>query len=323
MGLTEEQKKAIRERAAKRKGNIANEMPDKEIIQEEQPVVQNQGIQYSVPKMYCKYCGNIIDADSVVCSYCGNRVAMSQAIAGDQQQYQQQQYSQSAPQNQNVNNNPERVNDVKKTGHRKKPDPLLKLAGYLLGISVVGLLLHAGLTGSFSSVGKQKTEPKTTDNKVVNETVQNTDEQNNVSNTSSEPENSKDYYGVGETAVVNGVEFTLVDAGIVPEENYGYMKPEEGKVYFKCEFDIYNGSEKEITLSGLFGFDGYCDDYAISTTSDGYFMDDKDTLSGTIASGKRMSGAVYYEVPADFHKMEVVVSSSYWSNKTATFGYER
>lgn len=235
-------------------------------------------------------------------------------------------HSQPAPQKQNVNSNNENVNEGKKTVTKKQPDPLLKLIGYLLGISVLGLVLHAGMTGSLSSGGKQKNEPKPVEKNVMSETVQNTDEQNNVSNTSSdvsETGHTKDYYGVGETAVVNDVEFTLVDAGIVPEENYGYMKPEEGKVYFKCEFDIYNGGDEEITLSGLFGFNGYCDDYAVSTTSAGYFMDDKDTLSGKIDVGRRISGAVYYEVPADFHKMEVVVSSNYWSDKTATFGYER
>jgi len=67
-------------------------------------------------------------------------------------------------------------------------------------------------------------------------------------------------------------------------------------------------------------FDAYCDDYACEY-SFGAIMETSKQLDATIASGKKYQGQIGYEVPKDWKKMEVKITtgSSWFSNKELEF----
>lgn len=125
-------------------------------------------------------------------------------------------------------------------------------------------------------------------------------------------------YGVGDTAESDGVEVTLVSA----EENTGadYITPADGSVFVALEFEIVNNSQQDISVSSLASFEAYCDDYSVSQSLTGATLyDDKGTLDGSVAAGKRLSGAIVYEVPADWQQLEVAFAPSVWVDRSVTF----
>ena len=124
--------------------------------------------------------------------------------------------------------------------------------------------------------------------------------------------------GVGDRAESDGVEMTLVSK----EENTGadYITPADGSVFVALEFEIVNNSQKDITVSSLANFEAYCDDYSVSQSLTGAMLyDDKGTLDGSVAAGKKLSGAIVYEVPADWQQLEVTFAPSVWAERSITF----
>lgn len=105
-------------------------------------------------------------------------------------------------------------------------------------------------------------------------------------------------------------------------ENTGstYNKPENGKVFVLCEFEIVNNSKEELAVSSLLSFKAYYDDYSCDL-SFGALMEkgNKDQLDGSIAAGKKMKGVVGYEVPANWQELEIQYTPDLFSNDKITF----
>lgn len=134
----------------------------------------------------------------------------------------------------------------------------------------------------------------------------------------SQEEQTETTYGVGDTVESDGVEVTLVSA----EENTGadYITPADGSVFVALEFEIVNNSQQDISVSSLASFEAYCDDYSVSQSLTGATLyDDKGTLDSSVAAGKRLSGAIVYEVPADRQQLEVAFAPSVWVDRSVTF----
>lgn len=128
----------------------------------------------------------------------------------------------------------------------------------------------------------------------------------------------KTTYTVGETAEDHDIKVTLVSA----EQSTGsqYLTPADGNVYVVLEFEIENNSGSDIGVSSLASFEAYCDDYSVNMNLTANLLyDNKNQLDGTVAAGKKMSGVIGYEVPADFKTLEVKFSPSFWSNRAITF----
>lgn len=123
---------------------------------------------------------------------------------------------------------------------------------------------------------------------------------------------------VGETAELGDVQVTL--KGVTESTGSAYNKPGAGNVFVLCEFDIANNSNGEIAVSSMMSFDAYCDDYAC-TFSLSALMEkgSKNQLDGTVAAGKKFSGVVGYEVPADWQELEINFTPDVWSGKNITF----
>ena len=108
-------------------------------------------------------------------------------------------------------------------------------------------------------------------------------------------------YQKGETAEINGLQITLQNVTEMSEMDY--FVPADGKVFLVLEFELANNSDESFAMSSLMCFEAYSDDYAVDqsvVTPEGM-----SSLDGDIASGKKMNGAIVYEVPADYKNFEI------------------
>lgn len=128
----------------------------------------------------------------------------------------------------------------------------------------------------------------------------------------------KTTYTVGESAEDKDIKVTLVSAKQSTGSNF--LTPADGNVYVMLEFEIENNSSTDIAVSSALSFEAYCDDYSVNMDLTANLLDDsKKTLDGDVAAGKKLNGVIGYEVPADFEKLEVKFTPSFWSNRSITF----
>ena len=129
---------------------------------------------------------------------------------------------------------------------------------------------------------------------------------------------TKTSFSVGETATLNNVSVTMV--GVTENSGSDFNKPTDGNVYVICEFEIENNSNKEINVSSVLSFEGYCDGYTC-TFSLGALIEkgNKNQLDGTVAAGKKFNGVIGYEVPADWKELEVKFTPDFWTGRAMTF----
>lgn len=93
---------------------------------------------------------------------------------------------------------------------------------------------------------------------------------------------------------------------VVESTGSEFNKPADGNVFVLCEFEITNNSAEELIVSSMISFEAYCDDYACEY-SFGAILEagSMNQLDGTVASGKKMKGAIGYELPQDWNELEV------------------
>ena len=169
MALTEEQKRMLRERASK---NVEKINGKSERKQQNRPVentpmpsrgdgISQQQVVQPVAKIFCKNCGNIVDADSKVCAFCGQMLG-----GGIQQVY--------IPGNQFQQNVPP-VNNMPKRSSFSINDNQKEIIGGILGVALIIILLfvaYHNFQKNFVSDNQLETQSVLDENDYMN-----TDEQ--------------------------------------------------------------------------------------------------------------------------------------------------
>lgn len=125
---------------------------------------------------------------------------------------------------------------------------------------------------------------------------------------------------VGQTIIGKKWAISLLSAKIyteIVEDDFSDI-PGEGNVYLTLFFDVENISDEDAYFNRL-DFESYVDGYnqhhiTLLTSPDGYR-----TLTGDIASGKRLKGCLIWEVSSNWKELEVSHSSYYDNGKKATF----
>ncbi len=130
-------------------------------------------------------------------------------------------------------------------------------------------------------------------------------------------EEQKTTFYVGDVVALNDIEVTFVSC----KESKGkqFLEPDDGNVFVLCEFAIDNKSEKDIAISSIVSFQAYVDDYSTPMSLSATMSTDKQQLDGAVAAGKKMSGAIGYEVPKDWKELEIRFTPDFWSAKDITF----
>ena len=164
-------------------------------------------------------------------------------------------------------------------GAKPKPGCLrIALAVFLIFIGI-------GLVGSALSGNDEPTKVPTESNTPAVETTEDPAE-----------------FTVGDTVTKKDVYVTLVD---VREFDGEFLHPEEGNVFVAFELEIENKSDESLAISSLMCFEAYFDDYAANISLGAEAESGSNQLDGEIAPGKKMKGAICYEVPADWATAEL------------------
>lgn len=82
--------------------------------------------------------------------------------------------------------------------------------------------------------------------------------QNTAASQETAAEPTKDSFGVGDTVALDGVSVTL--KSVSESQGANFVKPESGKVFVLCEFEIENNSGSDIAVSSIMSFEAYIDD---------------------------------------------------------------
>lgn len=143
-----------------------------------------------------------------------------------------------------------------------------------------------------------------------------------VSSSSTSSTTKATTYTQGETATIDGIKVTLNSV----TENQGgeFLKPANGNVFLVMDFTIENSSNDELTVSSMVSFEAYVDDTKSSISIEAITSaEGKSQLDGTVATGKKISGVIGYEVPSSWSKVEVSYKPGLLDTKKVTFAYSK
>ncbi len=195
----------------------------------------------------------------------------------------------------------------------KQKKPIFKKWWFWLIIAVV-------LIGIIGSAGGSDTEEPTT---IEHETIAGSadttdaavaDTTANATADTTAVQTPSNVYKVGEIFDDNGLKIAFVSA-----ENWiGYSEywgPESGNIIVRFYFEVENTSDADRSVTS-FDFTAYADGQA---TEQRYY---DDTLSATLSSGRKASGYLYYEVPADTDTVEVEYEYNLWTDDKVIFTAE-
>lgn len=118
---------------------------------------------------------------------------------------------------------------------------------------------------------------------------------------------------LGDTKITDdGLSVTLLDYS--ESRGDSFMPPDDGNIYLVMDLLIENNSSKNVSISSLACFNGYCDSYTVDH-SFGAAMAEKNSLDGTIAPGKKMKGQIAFEVPKNWQEFELHVNPAIWGEE--------
>ena len=137
--------------------------------------------------------------------------------------------------------------------------------------------------------------------------------------TAAEP--TKDSFGVGDTVALDGVSVTL--KSVSESQGANFVKPESGKVFVLCEFEIENNSGSDIAVSSIMSFEAYIDDYSTNMDVSAIMASGVGQLDGTVAAGKKMHGVIGYSAAVDWKDLEIKFTPNFWAGKDITFSYSK
>lgn len=190
-------------------------------------------------------------------------------------------------------------------GKKKKP-------GCLIGIIVVVILMIAAAGG-----GEDKGPKKIG---TVDSTQSASGEEksgNNNSGSDQQPEETTETvsneFVVGDIVATEDFKISYISADVYEEDNE-FLQPKEGYVYYRMEFEFENVSDTDQTVSSMLNWNCYADGYAMDQSWVG-----DDTLDATLSAGKKVKGALYYEIPEESAEITLEYDVNYFSNEKIIF----
>lgn len=117
-------------------------------------------------------------------------------------------------------------------------------------------------------------------------------------------ETTQEFFKIGEIAETKQVKATITQM----EKSQGteFNKPSAGHEFVLLHMTIENVSDQEVNVSSMLNFDAYVDDSAINENLGAQISKEgTNTMDGTIAAGKKLTGVLAYEVPQGWKKLEI------------------
>ncbi len=114
-------------------------------------------------------------------------------------------------------------------------------------------------------------------------------------------------YGLGETAKAKSFSLTANSVNVVKSDNQ-FVQPDEGNEYVEVEFVLENTSDSDIVVSSVLNCNAYVDGFAVSEDLSAGVAAGSDSFNGTVASGKKLKGCLFYELSTDWNELEIDIS---------------
>lgn len=114
-------------------------------------------------------------------------------------------------------------------------------------------------------------------------------------------------YSLGETAKAKSFSLTANSVNVVKSDNQ-FVQPDEGNEYVEVEFVLENTSDSDIVVSSVLNCNAYVDGFAVSEDLSAGVAAGSDSFNGTVASGKKLKGCLFYELSNDWNELEIDIS---------------
>ena len=183
-----------------------------------------------------------------------------------------------------------------------------KKQGNKLGIAliVVGVLIVIGVLG-----GGDDTSQKPTDsNPQKVDTVQVEEKTTIAESTVAETKNE---FKVGDVVETSNLKISFLSASEYVSDNE-FITPKDGYMYYRMEFEFENIGDTDTTISSMMNWECYADDYSVDQS----WIED-DQIDATISAGKKVKGAVYFEVPKEAKSIVLEYKTNFWTENKVVF----
>lgn len=199
---------------------------------------------------------------------------------------------------------------------QKKQGGVLKWV--IIAIVVIGIIGAAAGGGDEEPKEASSTNNESNTQSAQNEPQETKENDVNSSETKQEEpqEETKDKYHVGDTWENKYVLVSFDECGEYVSDNQ-FIQPADGNKYVYATFTFENVGKSDTTVA-YWDFDCYADGFAC----EGTYGADGAGFSQSLSSGRKISGSVYFEVPADATEIEFEYSPSFWSSDKVVFVFE-
>ncbi|MGN0154903.1 MAG: DUF4352 domain-containing protein [Lachnospiraceae bacterium] len=120
-------------------------------------------------------------------------------------------------------------------------------------------------------------------------------------------------FAVGDIVETPNFKISYISASEYTSNNE-FIQPKEGNVFYRMEFEFENISSTDQAISSVLSWGCYADGYAAEQS---YIGDDQ--IDVTLSPGKKVKGAVYYEVPQDAKEIILEYETNYWTENKIEF----
>lgn len=166
------------------------------------------------------------------------------------------------------------------------------------------IVVVIGGIGSAVAGSKNSSNSTKSDNSVNSSSILS---DNSVDDSAKSDPELDSIYGMGETAKAKSFNLTANSVNVV-ESNNQFVQPDEGNEYVEVEFVLENTSDSDIVVSSVLNCNAYVDGFAVSENLSAGVAAGSDSFNGTVASGKKLKGCLFYELSNEWNELEIDIS---------------
>lgn len=174
--------------------------------------------------------------------------------------------------------------------------------------SIVAILIFLIFAFAFDSNKNSENKEETQKTGTV--------ETKSESDVEEKPENSANEqteFLVGDIVETKELKISFLSAGEYTSDNE-FIQPKDGNVFYRMEFEFENISDSDQTISSMMNWECYADDYSVEQSWIG-----DDQIDATLSPGKKVKGAVYFEVPAGAENIVLEFETNFWTEEKIVF----
>lgn len=124
---------------------------------------------------------------------------------------------------------------------------------------------------------------------------------------------AKNEFKVGDVVETSELKITFISAKKYKTDNQ-FIKPKKDNTYYRMEFEFENIGDSDETISSVMNWTCYADSYKVEQAYIG-----EDEMDGSISPGKKIKGAVYFEIPKKAKEITLEYETNFWTENKIEF----